>query len=519
MKTVARILVLLLAVAMLVTCFAACNKKDKNNNKKPTTNNNNITGDLGYEMPEKVDLDGYTYRAYVRSNVSTGDPVADGNPSFYCEDFWINPEEGEPEDALAFAVYHRNKDIEYDYNVSIRQIPQTINMVQELARYIQNGDTFDLTIILAKSAASAATQNLLTELKGLSDLNLTHEAFDQNSIQELSMGGKLYYLSGDMNISTLDTVAPTVVNIDRYEQYAETIVEQFGGDQLYNDIYNVVRAGKWTMDALLKIAEIASVDADTADGNLGSNPADEIGYFQYNGSAVYYFYGAGGRITQMNDEGSPEFVIKENQDLFDYLFDNLHPTTRNMKYPNGFSGDRKTHFISNAVALFTDMTLWDVRKTLYSQTTFKYGLLPNPVMNAGDDYHAVVYFYNTVHLWAIPNLVEDMETAQLMFNVMAAYSNIKREGSTMDGYYTRTLSFSIAPDPNAREVMDIIKNSTVYDIALLYDWGGWASELSELWHKRTTNNHGSLVTLLPTAQEQLEDTIEQFKNPTADIGD
>ena len=61
MKTVARILVLLLAVAMLVTCFAACNKKDKNNNKKPSTNNN-ITEDLGYEMPEKVDLDGYTYR-------------------------------------------------------------------------------------------------------------------------------------------------------------------------------------------------------------------------------------------------------------------------------------------------------------------------------------------------------------------------------------------------------------------------------------------------------------------------
>ena len=520
MKTVVRILVLLLAVAMLVTCFAACNKNNKNNNnnKKPTGGNTtNNTTDLGYEMPDKVDLGGYTYRAYVRSNASTGDPFADGNPAFYCEDFWINPEEGEPEDALAFAVYHRNQDIEYDYNVNIRQIPQTINMVQELARYIQNGDAFDLTIILAKSAASAATQNLLSELKGLSDLDLTHEAFDQNSIKELSMGGKLYYLSGDMNISTLDTVAPTVVNLDRYEQYAEAIVDEFGGDQLYADIYNVVRAGKWTMDTLLKIAEKASVDADTADGVLGSNPSDEIGYFQYNGSAVYYFYGAGGRITKINDEGSPEFVIKEMQDLYDYLFDKFHPSTRTTaKYPNGFSGDRKTHFILNADTLFTDMTLWDVRKTLYSQTTFNYGLLPNPVKEAGDDYNSVVYFYNTVHLWAIPNNVEDMETAQLMFNVMAAYSNIKREGSTMDGYYTRTLSFTIAPDPNAREVMDIIKNSTVYDIALLYDWGGWATELAELWHRRDTNNHGSLVTLLPTAQEQLEDTIEQFKNPTED---
>ena len=215
MKKIVRVLLVVLAIAMLVTCFAACGgNKDKNTDKKPTGGNNNNNNnssnntvvDPGYEMPEKVDLDKYTYRAYVRSNVSTGDPFSDGNPAFYCEDFWINPEEGEPEDALAFAVYHRNKDIENDYNVTIRQVSQTINMTQELARFVQNGDRFDLTIILAKSAANAATQNLLTELNG-AGLNLSNEAYDQNAIKELSIANKLYYVSGDMNISTLDSVA------------------------------------------------------------------------------------------------------------------------------------------------------------------------------------------------------------------------------------------------------------------------------------------------------------------------
>ena len=467
-------------------------------------------------MPEKVDLDGYIYRAYVRSNVATGDPFADGNPAFYCEDFWINPAEGEPEDALEYAVYHRNQDIEYDYNVKIRQTQQSRNMTEELNIFYQNGERIDLTIILAKSAAVAATQNLLTDLNSLSNLNLEHEAYDQNSIRELQMGGKLYYLSGDMNISTLDSVAPTVVNLERYEMYTDAIVEYFGGDPLYADVYNVVRAGKWTLDTMLKIAELASVDVDTADGDLGSNPEDQIGYFQYNQSAIYYFYGAGGRITQMNEEGSPEFVIQssQNQEVFDYIFDKLHPTTRTTaRYPHGFSGPRKTHFISNAVTLFTDMTLWDVRKSLYSQASFKYALLPNPVCQEGDDYHAVVYFYNTVHLWAIPNYVENLEIATLMMDVMAAYSNLNRADSTMDAYYTRTLSFTIAPDPDAREIMDIIKNSTVYDIALLYDWGGWATELAELWYKRTGNNHGTLVLDLGNAQTQLDKTIEKFINP------
>ena len=67
--------------------------------------------------------------------------------------------------------------------------------------------------------------------------------------------------------------------------------------------------------------------------------------------------------------------------------------------------------------------------------------------------------------------------------------------------------------------MDIIKNATVYDIALLYDWGGWATELSELWHKRTSNNHGTLVLDLSKAEIQLEETIEKFKNPEAEVGE
>ena len=535
MKKALRILTLMLAVLMLVTCFAACNKNKGGNHKTPaptddngqSNNNNPSKPSSGNQetttpeeddviMPDAVDLDGYTYRAYVRSNAATGTPVEDGNPAFFCEDFWVDPNQGEPEDALAYAVYTRNQEIEADYNVKIRQVSQTINMAQELARYYQDGQTFELTIILAKSAANAAIQNLLTNLGNLTTLDLKHEAFDQNSIKELTMANTLYYLSGDMNISTMDSLAPTIVNIERYENFAEGIVDHFGGDTLYSNVYNLVTSGKWTIGTMLEIAEITSTDADSSDGNLGASDQDSVGYFQYNESGVYYFYGAGGRITQMNDDGIPEFVInnQQNQTLFDYLFDNLHPSVRNTKYPNGFSGDRKTNFMVNANTLFTDMSLWDVRKDLYLNGGFRYGLLPNPVYEEGDSYNAVVYFYNNVHLWAIPNLCEDLEKAQVMMNAMAAYSNLNRKDSTMDSYYTRTLYFSVAPDPDARKVMDIIKNSTVYDIALLYDWGGWRTELSELWWRRNTNNYGSLVTLIASnAQPKLDETVEQFKNP------
>ena len=463
-----------------------------------------------------IDLDGYVYRAYVRSNKATGgDPMQDGNPSFYCEDFWYNPAKGEPEDALSYAVYMRNMAIENTLNVKIEQVNQTRNMAQELADYYVNGQAFDLAIILAKSGAQAATMNLLQDLNSLPGLMLEESFYDQNSIRELSIAGKLYYLSGDMNISTMDCLTPTVVNMELYDNYVESIIEYFDGDITFSNIYNVVASGKWTVDTMLSIAALVSVDADITDGVLGSSEYDQIGYFQYAVSTLYYFYGAGGRLTEINKNGVPEFVIQEsrNQEVFDYLFDCMSKSSRYVNYPYGWSGVRKTNFVTNGNTLFTEMSLWDIRKDLYMNGTFEYGILPTPTYKEGGDYHSVVYFSNLAHLWAIPSYCNDSLMAQIMMATLAAASDITLSGSTMDAYYTRILCFTVAPSNGAREVVDIIKNSTVYDIALLYNWGGWVQELEKLGESKS-NNYGSLVSVMPNgAIPELEKTIEQFENP------
>lgn len=67
-----------------------------------------------------------------------------------------------------------------------------------------------------------------------------------------------------------------------------------------------------------------------------------------------------------------------------------------------------------------------------------------------------------------------------MMQVMAAYSDVDIEGSTMDAYYTRVLYFTTAGDPGSRQAMDIIKNSMTYDIATLYNWGTFVTALEGL---------------------------------------
>ena len=459
----------------------------------------------------------YVYKALVR----TGDPSVTeqeqyiiGNNGFACIDFWVDGD-AYYEDAISYATYLKNARIEENYNCRIEQISQQGDMAAQLKTYYLNGQKLDLTIILAKAAANAATQGLLSNLNTMSTLDFTHPSYDQNSIKELAIGDRLYYLSGDMNVSTMEVVAPTVVNLEMYNDYVDYFVELFGNDPTYADIYSLVLNKKWTIDTMLTMATAINCDVDDSDGKaLGSQPGDVLGYFAYTGMGLYYFYGSGGRLTEIDEEGNITLALEKHNNLFDYLFDkfNAKEGANAAWMPNGYSGPRWDIY-SSGRCLFTEMTLFDIRTQLHRASPFQYGILPNPTYGEGDDYHSVVNFTNCNHLWAIPTKVNNSENAQILMNAFAAYSNVELTDSTMYAYYARTLYFTTAPEAGSREVMDIIKNSMVYDIALLYDWDKMGSiTLGEM----TVSARGSYANNVANQEEIkeiLEETVDQLKNP------
>lgn len=533
-KQLIAIIAAAVAIAILIpVIFLVPKNQIENPDKKPnqnnTTNNNGTTNknpnsenNSGIPMPAIRDFgapgEPYVYKALVRTgdhSVTEAEQLTIGNNGYACIDFWVDGEPTNAEDAIQYAVYLRNSRIEETYNCRIQQDSQQGEMTAQLSRAYMNGDGYDLTIILAKSAANAAMQNLLSNLNDMPSLDLSHPSYDQRSIRELALGDALYYLSGDMNVSTLEVCGPTLVNLDLYEEYIDTFVELFDDNPLYADIYNLVIGKKWTIDTMLKMATAINVDVDDSDRlALGSQPGDILGYFAYTGMGVYYFYGSGGRLTEIDEEGNLTLAIEKYNDLFDYLFDKFSTKEGSNAgwLPTGYSGPRKNIFFSGR-CLFTEMTLFDIRADLYRAKPFKYGILPNPTYEEGTDYNSVVYFTNCNHLWAIPNKVNNSEVAQQMMNIFAAYSNSQLEDSTMYAYYTRTLYYVTAPDAGSRQVMDIIKDSMVYDIALLYDWEKMGSvTLGELTIG-PRGEYAGKVAIQNDIKKVLDDTVEQLKNP------
>ena len=550
MKRITRILVLLLALCMVVACFAACND-NKKPDKKPASNTGDNNGgttpnevedvttpDPGpqIEMPEVIDMGGFTYRAYVRDHAGTSPDahkaqVANGNNDYRCVDFWVDEANSE-NDFISFAVYDRNKKIEATYNCKIRQVSSDGSQIEHLLASFTNGDSYDLTIITAKPAAQAATQNLLRNLADLEHLDLKHASFDQNAINELRVGDKLYFTSGDMNISTMDVAGLSIVNMEFYNDIVEDIINTFDGDVSYNNIFNVVLNKKWTMETLLTIATIANVDAGQDGGELHVLPdgvvggvevtnkyvgGDIVGYHQYLYSALWYFYGSGGRITEKNEDGLPKFVIQEDlgQTLYDYIFEKFNRKINAPWIPHESSNILNKNFLTGEV-LFADCSLFNVRTEIYPYAEFEYGILPIPVYEAGMDYKSVVYFNNWAHLWAIPNLVNDnLEYSSRMMQIMAVYSSLPE--STMHAYYDRTIYFQAAADNGSRDVMDIIRTSLVYDLALLYpSWGGIEEKLYQIPNREAEEYASGIVDGLSRIEESMLDTIETLLSP--DVG-
>ena len=369
---------------------------------------------------------------------------------------------------------------------------------------------------------------MLRNLNDRPHLDLAHASFDQNSIKELSVGNKLYFISGDMNVSTMDVAGLSIVNMEFYNDIVETIIELFDGDTSFNNIYNIVLNNRWTMETMLTIATEANIDIDTSDGELHVLPdgvvggqevnnkykgGDTVGYHQYLYSALWYFYGSGGRITTKGENGLPEFVIQNTtgQTLYEYIFKNFNRKINAPWIPHESSNILNKNFLTGDV-LFADCSLFNVRTEIYPKAEFEYGILPIPVYEEGMEYKSVVYFNNWAHLWAIPSLVNHEEYAERMMQVMAAYSSTK--SSTMNAYYERTIYLQAAFDNGSRDAMDIIRTSMVYDMALLYskEWGDIETKLYQIPNEETSQ-HAGIVDSLSRIEETMFGTIDQLLNP------
>ena len=369
------------------------------------------------------------------------------------------------------ALANRNQLVEERFGVKIAE--ERASSVNELSNLVRNETmaptgAFDVATPYIPDAAALAADGVLYEFSELKYIDLKKPCWDQNGVESLSICGKTYFATGDMNLIAFACTHALVFNKDLVKQYN------------LESPYTVVEEHRWTIDKLREMA--SSITADI-DGEAGMSYKDRYGFLVNNNYVTSMFIGAGQQLVAKDDDDVPYIALLQNTNtattIFTKIYDLVNDPTITGKIDdlsgsyytsataNGIScWDAATQSVAKKLALFRSMAIIDVIDL--GEYDCNFGILPTPMLDESQDNYRS--FVSTIYATAfcVPSSHEDPDKASTIVQALCEAST----ATTKHAYYDIILKGRKIQDDESEGMLDIIFNNRVYDLGVIYAWGG-----------------------------------------------
>ncbi len=367
------------------------------------------------------------------------------------------------------AITDRNNMITERFGVELKEI-RTENAGDMLTRLRNNAvsgvSEYDIVMPYMGAAATLAMEGVFLDLGSLPNIHLTEAYYDQGAVEDLSVSGKNYFVTGDLSLLSFACTHAIVFNKD--------IVK----DRDLENPYQLVKDGNWTLDKLAEMAR--QVTADT-DGETGMGYTDTYGFLVNSNFTNSMYIGTGQRFTVKNENDVPTIAVSSASanSVFDKIFElvnnkqvsgQIDNTTGDFYITASGAGKNVWVAATEAVAskrvLFRAMALIDILDLGEYECSF--GILPVPKLSAEQEryYSRVSTIYASCV--AIPSNVKDQEMSAIILDAMMQAST----DTVKNAYFQVIMKERKIQDEDSEEMLDIIFDSRVYDLASVYNWGG-----------------------------------------------
>ncbi len=492
-----RLLSLFAAVLMLVSTLllASCDKTEEESKPENAEIKGNTLEDV-VKMPEYRWADDENYKQFDVLVYSQ-----ESQPTYYSEDvesgLYSNTDQ-----ALTDAVKKRNDEIFSKYGVTVKAVPVS-DVSKELLDTVLAGDNlYDAAMPFMPGAAKLAQENTLYDLNDFGDyLHLDQEWWDQSANKSLSIGGKLYFTTGDI------TIMPKIVSFAM--TFNKTMLGTYFAD---TDLYQLVRDGKWTMDKLMEMSRKVTADSD---GTPGMTYEDTWGLSSSHGDAAAFFIASG-----------YSYVSKDADDLPIVSFDDQASITHAKKILENLQVKDEWVFHCNTAgtediwktsldtfgqnrALFRTSAFSAMKKLRMYDDVDDYGIVPIPKANEKQDKYYTYCNAQYAYAIVIPNSLsqDEAEWSAYMIEAMA-YGGRKY---ITPAYYETTLKSRDLRDEESEEMLDdYVFANIVYDLGVIYDFGGITSMIGTLMSTNSTNVNSKFQEIEGTIADDIETCIEAY---------
>ncbi len=484
MKSLSRILALILALGMLASCSSSA----------PEQNDAADTGTI----TTAADAAAATEETRILPNLPVG-------ITFNGEDFrflhwevvaWgVNNSkdlvaESENGDLINDAVYRRNTKIEDTYDVKL--VVQYMGHDQLIANYTKLVTSSDVAyeVIYPHIATSGSlvSNGSYYDLTKLPHVDFTQPWWDQASVEDLSIDNRLFFVASDINTMDDDATACMVFN------------KKLADDYNLPDLYELVKSEKWTFDAMLDTTKDVAGDLN---GDSVMDGSDRYGIVSQMDFAQAFYLGAASSFAEKDADDLPydSFFNERNiavcEKILDIMYDrnnflNTHVAAKNgMSFGNPFVESR---------TLYNFSFLGGINSLRQFEVDF--GILPVPKYDeAQESYLSSISSHNTAFI-TVPVIHDNPEKVGYILEAMAAESKY----TLIPAYYDLNLISKGLRDEQSEEMLDIIVNQRVFDLGDIFGFGGFA----ETWLYMTYNDQRDIASLYERSAKRITKDIEKF---------
>ena len=484
------ILLLTAMLAQLAACGGAAESTDTTAAGAADTTAAETTAPAEYEKPD-VDYGGKTFT------------IASFNfdMNYVVSDYTLISHEEESGDVINDSIVQMTRQVEEALNIKLEffeMLNADRNNVEKITTPIYAGEdeiqlAMPLTVGLAKLLA---VPSMLTDLKDIPTLDLTHSWWDQNSIEEYNIGGKQYTAVGD--ICFFAKAAP-IVNFFNKQLLAEHKLE---------NPYQLVYDGKWTLDKMIEMSTAAARDLN---GNQEVDIDDCFGLIGERSGVPYFMVGCGVDFSKRGKDDTIEMTLYSEHAT--NVLEKLIPF---MRTKNICMNDTDwKHDVSVFTEVFTP-TFMGNRSLFFSNQLLMaldframeadFGVLPMPKYDAAQkEYHSTTNTYWRDNV-VVPVTNGDLEMTGHVIDAMGYYSQQLVTPAFID---TTVLGKSVRDDDSAN-MIQIIYDTMQYDIARLFDWGGIRDKLMKMFDAASTNFASEYAAIEPNIKAAMEKTMEEL---------
>lgn len=404
--------------------------------------------------------------------------------------------ESETGDRLNDAIYKRNRNMEERFNCEINVTGKETITAGDIQSEIMAGDSnYDVWFMYDNWTLGAV--EYLLPWEELPYINLDREWWNPSATEVFNLEGKTYAAAGNYSLSVLSRASGFAFNKEIYNKMNRS-----------ENIYDLAREGKWTIDVMYDTAKNAYIDLD---GDSSMNENDQYGI---SGSWKETFWrflsGSDVRFISKDSNSDPVFDLQKNETAINKMLKIFDLFTEKGIYYNPQTKD--VHSVQDSEEIFADGRLLFKTVNLFDLEALRtcdidIGILPCPKYDENqENYYAPSFGAEiSVLLKTLPE--ERKENVGMLLEALAYDTN----ANILPEYKEVLLKTKLARDNESEEMIDIIINSISFDFGI----NAWQNEVGvpivqRIYVKNDPNVASTLAKMQKSVDAQIKKLVEKL---------